>query len=117
MSEYLDKSEQLEKIREVVDGDDNGEYPSPNRDVEYKVLGNLRADILRRMDRDPSDENLVVRLEESGYETGYSEYTPEWNNDLKVWIDEGDQSQMVFDTQDFDTQWGRKNFFSWIYPN
>lgn len=92
----MDKN--LTKIREWTefDGSDPDEWPAPPQYTEYRAEGQMRSDILARLDR-PADDPSTIRVVTGVIEGGYSEYTVEHDYPIEVWIDGDGQSQRVFD--------------------
>ena len=111
-------SENLTKIREWIDSDepepeDGWEWPHPPICVESRVGGNLRADILRRLGR-PLDDEAEIRLVETEVEDGWSEFTPEVDHGIEVWVHEGRRAQRVWDTDlHSDGDYAMTRFLAW----
>ena len=108
------------KVREWVDSDepepaDGWEWPHPPVCIESRVEGQLRAHILAKLGR-PTDDTATVRIVESEIEGGYSEFTVEVDYDIEVWIDDGGQSQRVFDTMTWSRDSSLAAFLAWATP-
>lgn len=108
----------LVKIREWIDTegrepDKDGYYdwPSPPEYTEYRVVGQMRADVLARLGR-TVDDPCEVRLIEGVIEGGWSEYTVEFDYPLEVWVDDAGQSQRVFDHDGYNK--GLPAFLCWL---
>lgn len=106
-------NENLTKIREWTDGEDTGEWPAPAEYTEYRVEGQMRLDVLKRVGRD-NDDPATVRLIEGVIEGGYSEYTVEHDYPIEVWIDDRGQSQRVFDRETWSRDDSLAAFLRWL---
>lgn len=125
MSDWQERARKAEhtrtsmtKIREWVDADgpepEGGwEWPSPPAYTEWRVEGQMRADVLARIGRS-ADDPCVVRLVEGVTEGGYSEYTVEHDYPIEVWVDDDGQSQRVYETETWDSDTSLSDFTNWL---
>lgn len=91
-------------------------WPAPPEFREYRVEGQMRSDVLVRVDR-PSDDPCEVRLVQGWIEGGYSEFTVEHEYPIEVWIHEGRQSQKVWSHDWEMSETGAlAAFLAWIAP-
>lgn len=75
----------IRKVRATQEKDgDWEEWPYPTETIESVVSGDLRARILRILER--ADDGTEVRLIETNVSGGYSEYTRETECDIEVRI-------------------------------
>lgn len=109
----------LTLIREWVDTDepepeDGWEWPAPSEWAEYRVEGQMRADVLARLGR-PADDSCQVRLISGWVEGGYSEFTVEHDYPIEVWVDDDRQSQKVYSDDDaWDEGRALAGFLRWL---
>lgn len=106
-------NQDLIRMREWTDGEDTGEWPAPPEYTEYRVEGQMRLDVLKRVGRDAGDP-AVVRLIEGVIEGGYSEYTVEHDYPIEVWVDDDGQSQRVFDYEAYWSSDSMAAFLRWL---
>ena len=75
----------IRKVRATQEKDgDWEEWPYPTETIESVISGDLRARILRILER--TDDGAEVRLIETNVSGGYSEYTQESECDIEVRI-------------------------------
>lgn len=113
MSEHTSLTKLREWDDEPNNPDDPDEWPSPPSHIEYRVEGQMRADILARLGREASDR-CEVRLIESDIEGGWSEYTVEWDYEIEVWVHEGGQAQRVYERSHWSAEDRLPDFIKWI---
>lgn len=114
----------LIKIREWVDDegrepDQHGDYewPSPPEYTEYSVAGQMRADVLAKLNR-PANDPCGIRLIQGVIEGGYSEFTVEHDYPIEVWIDDEGQSQRIFHHEyAYSHEGALAEFLKWLAPS
>lgn len=91
-------------------------WPAPPQYAEYRVEGQMRLDVLARIDR-PATDPCDVRLIQGVIEGGYSEYTVEHDYPIEVWVHEDRQAQKVWSS---DYEWTEEAalaaFLKWVTP-
>lgn len=118
MPEHSAESGALVKLREWVEyeAEDPDAWPRPPEYTEYRVEGQMRADVLARLGRSAND-TCEVRLIEGVIEGGYSEYTVEYDYPIEVWVHEGRQAQKVFDHTAYWHDAAMAAFLKWVTPS
>lgn len=101
MSKLMNQVKQLELIRTYSSQDETIDF------AEYNVLDNLRKDILKRVDRDPT---LPVMLQERTFVLdGEEQYK------VYVFVIEGDRKDKVFiGTQSPDEKFVNRELWNWV---
>lgn len=99
---------------EIHTRDENGDWrwPGPPECVESMITGDLRTRILSRLGR-AADDACYLRLIERDTTGGWSEFTVEMDYDIEVWLDEGRQSQRLFETTTYAPDKRMKAFLDW----
>lgn len=105
MSELLKNTKMLELHREYTTQDGRFDF------AEYQVTGDLRLDILKKLDR---DSTLLVMLQERTFVETFVEYDVE-NYRVYVYVLEGEKKDCVFvGSESEDPKAINRELFNWV---